>query len=384
MQFEALPFEILSQILGRLCAKDLVTISATSRRLRSCSQHSRLWYDLLQTSRPFHPRRDYLEEYIWQHGNLAVNVQSHLAPDEGGIFKALSMFPLHRTYHSHELSGLCRNYLPWASSVLASMDVNLLILACRATDILAHHYDESSSSKHQLLVLREGYTPIIISDLPDWPLCASFIGNRHILILGRFPAMLAYDLLELSQSPVAYSLSSHTVSCMAFDDPNITKTMLICGHYKGRGSMEIFKYDIENGKLRGTIEDRNRFAGVTNIVSCAYLSSGSFVTYDNYSHIYLWTSLHCAARKIDHDGIGSSIPSDMIYKMFYSDRQLVFIDQYKRQYAFVIHPGKADCVSTTNEADGEQHSAQEAEEVKRFLLRQSTDMASLTRRILGF
>lgn len=146
--------------------------------------------------------------------------------------------------------------------------------------------------------------------------------------------------------------------------------------------MEILEYHFsDSGKLAISVSDRNRFAGITTIVSCASLPGGSFMTYDNYAHIYLWSSLHEAVRKIDHDGIGDDIPTEMIYKMFYLGGQLVFIDQYKRQHAFVIRPGrKAKRPERTAEPALPET---EAAEMKQLLLRQDTDMASLTRRVLG-
>lgn len=394
-----LPFELLVQVAGGLEARDLVNLSETSRCLNSVSRESQLWYNLIETKKCFHSGRDYREEYAWRHGTLAVDVQSHLAPKDEEIFKVMSFFPLHRSYKGRDLAALSPEYLPWATEHLAEADEDdLLILACRKDSLIAHVYsndDSSGGARHRILILREGRETVTLTGLPDWPLCASLVGTTHVLVCGRFPAALLYDL-ESPDSPSGLPLSSHTINCLSFDDSRVEQRILLCGHYKGRGSMEMLRYRHgdevggSQGPLKLVSAESNKFAGVTTIVSCAYLPGGSFVTYDNYGHIYLWSSVHDALRKVDHDGIGDEIPSDMIYKMFYSEGRLLFVDQYRRQHAFVIRPGRQQEVTTHDTTAASSHaseertgSTEEDAQLGRLLLRQGSDMAALARRILG-
>lgn len=384
---ELLPTELLYHIVSLLNATDLLALASTSHRFNELVAQPRLWYNLLGDSGMFEPDRGYREEYAWRHGHLAVDVRSDLAPKNEELFGVLTFFPLHRCYKGKELATLSPAHLPWATEDLASHDGDLLVLSCRQNGMIVHVHHESTSIsavRHELLILRADCEPRTLHGLPDWPLCATFIGDSHVLVAGRFPALLIWDLNEAVVTPTGVPLSSHTINCLSLSDVKQSKSLLLCGHYKGRGSMELLEYSFSEAKLHMHVKERNRFAGITTIVSCAYLPGGSFMTYDNYSHIYLWSSLNNAVRKIDHDGIGDEIPSEMIYKMFYMQGQLVFIDQYKRQHAFVIRPGRSQIKQTArSRAERSMEDEVTDQSIKSFLLRQDHDMTSLTRRVLG-
>lgn len=382
-----LPFEVLLQIAGELSARDLVTIAGTSQTLQLVAREQRLWHKLIGSHAGFLSGRDYREAYAWQHGNLAVDVQDSKVD---GIYPVLAFFPMHRSYEASRLAELSPQFLPWATELLRDTKEDLLILACQGNRLISHVYKETSTNgaQHALLLLQAGQTKTWLTDLPDWPLCAGFLGRHHIIVCGRFPAALVYDLRKPG-STLGVPLSSHTINCLSIDAES--REILLCGHYKGRGSMETLSYRIDDSQdLAIFVSGQNKFAGVTAIVSCAYLSSGAFMTYDNYSHIYLWSSLRNALRKIDHDGIGDEIPSDMVYKMFYTAGKLVFIDQYKHKHAFTIRPGRQIVKSRTNE-EGENAGSEQLlvaaaaadEQIRQLLFKQNNDMASLTRRVLG-
>ncbi|CCG82761.1 protein of unknown function [Taphrina deformans PYCC 5710] len=385
-----LPFEVLLQIAGELPASDLVAVAGTSKTLNLVSRDQKLWHKLLGSHSVFRKGRDYREAYAWQHGNLAVDVKDS---KEEGVYPVLAFFPMHRSYEASKLAELSPQFLPWATDLLRDTKEDLLILSCQGDRLISHVYKDTAAdgAQHALLLLQAGQRLSWLTDLPDWPLCAAFLGRYHILVCGRFPAALLYDLRRPG-SARGIPLSSHTIHCLSIDTDN--QDILLCGHYKGRGSMEVLSYEIdETGNLSIAVSGQNKFAGVTAIVSCAYLSSGAFMTYDNYSHIYLWSSLRNALRKIDHDGIGDEIPSDMVYKMFYSAGSLVFIDQYKHKHAFTIRPGRQIAHPRTDEEGGIAGSDQGQvaaaaaaaadEQIRQLLFKQDNDMASLTRRVLG-
>lgn len=382
MTLDELPEELIEAVLNLLGASDLLRLSECSRYYSRLALAPRLWYNLLGTSAPFHSGRDYVEAYAWRYGSLAVDVRSNLAPKDDELFKILTFFPLHRSYSSAELAAACSSeYLPWAKADLLDLNHELVILAVRRNSIIAHSYDTTRTDRHALQILRQGHSPVHITGLPDWPLCASFIGDHHVVVCGRFPALLLYDLRREDVLPTStIPLSSHTINCMSMDDPSIANRFVLAGHYKGRGSIELLTYEFVDDDLSVKVIEKNRFGGITAIVSCACIVGGGIVTYDNFNHIHLWSSIHNTERKMDHDGIGELIPSEMVYKMFYSDRQLIFVDQYKRQTGFIMRLGKEIPQPPQQSAD---ECDVEAKALQDMLSRQSTDMAALARRIIG-